>query len=418
MAMRNLRVGLLAAFASLALAGCLPEVQDSPSPAPAEEPANSAPAIGGTPPPSATVGSPWQFVPSASDPDGDPLTFAVVGVPGWLTFNTQTGALSGTPTQDDAGTSAAIVITVSDGESTASLPAFSIAVSSATPVPSPPPPSTNSRPSISGTPALTVQATSTYTFVPTAQDMETPQESLVFSILNKPSWASFSTTTGALTGTPAANQVGTYAGVVISVSDGSLTAVLPAFTITVTSGPNRPPVISGSPATTVRTSTAYSFRPTATDPDGQTLSYSITNKPSWASFSTTTGRLSGTPAATDVGVTTGIVITATDSAGASASLPGFSISVTPAPSGAAALSWTAPTQNTDGSALAPGELAAYRIYHGTSAASLDRVAEVDGGSTDFTFRDLGAGTHYFAVTAVSSAGAESSFSTIQGKTIP
>ncbi len=37
------------------------------------------------------------------------------------------------------------------------------------------------------------------------------------------------------------------------------------------------------------------FAPVGSDPDGNTLVYSIQNRPSWASFSTTTGRLTGTP---------------------------------------------------------------------------------------------------------------------------
>ena len=42
---------------------------------------------------------------------------------------------------------------------------------------------------------------------------------------------------------------------------------------------------------------AYSFQPTAKDANGDTLRFSISNKPAWATFSTTTGRLSGTPTA-------------------------------------------------------------------------------------------------------------------------
>jgi hypothetical protein len=65
-----------------------------------------------------------------------------------------------------------------------------------------------------------------------------------------------------------------------------------------------------------------------TDVDaGDTQTFSITNKPSWAAFSATTGALTGTPSNDDVGVTTGIVITATDSAGAGASLTAFNIEV-------------------------------------------------------------------------------------------
>ena len=51
---------------------------------------------------------------------------------------------------------------------------------------------------------------------------------------------------------------------------------------------------------------------------GDTLSYSASGLPSWASIDPTTGIISGTPDNGDVGVST-IIVTATDDAGATAS---------------------------------------------------------------------------------------------------
>ncbi|WP_299073862.1 Ig-like domain-containing protein [uncultured Paraglaciecola sp.] len=92
--------------------------------------------------------------------------------------------------------------------------------------------------------------------------------------------------------------------------------------------PNVAPIISGSPLTSVLEGASYSFTPTVFDADaGDTTTFSITNKPSWASFSTATGALTGTPSKTDAGEYSGIVISVTDSARASASLTAFTISV-------------------------------------------------------------------------------------------
>ncbi|WP_337879466.1 DUF4347 domain-containing protein, partial [Rheinheimera sp.] len=133
----------------------------------------------------------------------------------------------------------------------------------------------NGAPTISGTPAVTVAEGTAYSFVPTATD--SVGDVLTFSITNAPSWASFSTSTGALTGTPANTDVGTTAGIVISVSDGALSASLPAFNLTVTNV-NGAPTISGTPATSVAQDAAYSFTPTATDEDASTtLTFSIAN---------------------------------------------------------------------------------------------------------------------------------------------
>src|SRR5690606_30356064 len=104
-------------------------------------------------------------------------------------------------------------------------------------------------------------------------------QTLTYSITNKPAWASFSTSTGRLSGTPGDNHAGTTSGIVITVSDGTLSASLAAFSITVAST-NRAPTVSGTPATTATVGATYSFKPTASDPDGDALSWSITGKPS------------------------------------------------------------------------------------------------------------------------------------------
>jgi hypothetical protein len=302
------------------------------------------------------------------------------------------------------GTTSAIVITVSDGALSAALPAFSITVAAAP----------NRAPTISGSPVASVTAGTAYSFTPTGSDPD--GQTLTYSIANRPAWASFSTSTGRLSGTPGDAHVGTASAIVISVSDGVLSAALPPFSIRVDARPNQPPVISGTPSTAVTVGSAYSFAPVASDPNGDAITWSIAGKPGPAVFSTVTGELTWTPSA--AGTWQGIVITVTDSRGASASLAAFTITVAPAAqTGTAALSWMAPAQYTDGSPLPVGELDAYRIYHGTSAAALARVAEVDSATTAFNVTDLDAGTHYFAVTAVSGTGMESSLSQVGSKTI-
>jgi hypothetical protein len=231
-----------------------------------------------------------------------------------------------------------------------------------------------------------------------------------------PAWATFTTTTGRLRGTPAATDVGSFAGIVISVSDGQTSAALPAFAITVSDAPNRAPTISGTPGTSVTQGTAYVFTPTASDPDGDTLTFSITNPPAWATFDPSTGRLQGTPGASDVGTTTGIVIRVTDG-DLTTSLPAFNVTVQAVATGSATLSWTPPTQNTDGSSLT--NLAGYKIYWGTSQGTYpNSVALNNPGLSTYVVENLAAGTYFFVATAVNADGVESSFSSAASKTIP
>jgi hypothetical protein len=190
------------------------------------------------------------------------------------------------------------------------------------------PPTTNRIPTISGTPATSVLQDSIYGFTPSAIDPD--GDHLTFSITSKPDWASFNPSTGTLTGNPDNSNVGAASGIVISVSDGEVSTSLSSFSITVIDV-NDAPNINGSPSAYVPKETTYSFIPAADDPDGDDLTFSITNKPAWAAFDPLTGRLTGTPSSSDNGVTfSNIIISASDGQ-LSASLPTFSITVTEAP---------------------------------------------------------------------------------------
>jgi hypothetical protein len=85
-------------------------------------------------------------------------------------------------------------------------------------------------------------------------------------------------------------------------------------------------------------------------------------------------------------------------------------------SGTAALTWTAPTKNSNGSTLT--DLAGYKIVYGTSSGSLTSSQSVNNASaTSATVPGLGAATWYFAVRAVNSKGGESANSNVMTKTI-
>lgn len=396
MAFRNRHLGLLALVAGLFFNAVATQAAA----------ANRPPTISGSPPTSVAAGTAYSFRPSASDPDRwTRLRYSITNKPTWASFSTSTGRLSGTPGSAQAGTTAGIVIRVSDGRLSAALPTFSITVTGGT---------ANRPPSVSGSPATSVTAGAQYSFQPSASDPD--GHALSWTITNKPAWASFSASTGRLSGTPTSSHVGTTTGIVIRVSDGTASAALPTFSLTVNATANRPPVVSGIPPTSVTVGNAYSFTPNGSDPDGDTLTWSIAAKPGPATFNVSTGRLSWTPSST--GTWSNIVITATDSRGAAVSLPAFSITAVPAPPiGTATLSWLAPTQYTDGSSLPASQLGAYRIYRGTNAGSLSRIAEVDDGTLSFTVQSLAAGTHYFAVTAVTVGGTESALSAVGSKTI-
>jgi Putative Ig domain len=182
---------------------------------------------------------------------------------------------------------------------------------------------------------------------------------------------------------------------------------------------NAIPQISGSAATQVMAGTRYTFQPRATDSDGDVLHFQATGLPSWASINTDTGLVSGTPRESDVGESGDIRIWVTDSKNDGV-LPTFRIMVTTAAAastGSATVSWTAPVENSDGSAVT--NLSGYRIYYGNSANSLGSMVQVSNpGITTYVVNSLRSGTWFFAVSAYNAAGAESDRSTIGSKAIP
>jgi hypothetical protein len=177
---------------------------------------------------------------------------------------------------------------------------------------------------------------------------------------------------------------------------------------------NQAPTISGTPAAQTMQGQQYTFTPTASDANGDTLTFSITNTPAWATFTASTGQLSGTPTGAQVGTYSNIQISVSDGT-ATANLPAFSISVVATATGSATLSWTPPTQNTDGSALT--NLASYRVYWGTSQGNYTNSTTISSGLSSFVVEPLTPATWYFALTAVNSAGSESSYSNVASKQV-
>ena len=181
-------------------------------------------------------------------------------------------------------------------------------------------------------------------------------------------------------------------------------------------GGNSAPTIQGSPPTSITAGQAYSFRPTASDPDGDSLTFSVSGLPAWAAFSTSTGKISGTPTGADVATYSNIRVTVSDGKGGSASTAMFAITVTDIGAGSVTLSWTPPTQNDDGTVLT--DLTGYEVRYGTNQANLDRSVQVTNPSVNtFVVDSLTSGTWFFAIRSINSSGNGSVMSNVASKTI-
>jgi Fibronectin type III domain len=105
----------------------------------------------------------------------------------------------------------------------------------------------------------------------------------------------------------------------------------------------------------------------------------------------------------------------------SAAAPATSAPTTPAPpaspkTGSATLSWTPPTENTDGTPVT--DLAGYHIYYGTTeGAWTSTITVLEATETSYVVSGLAPGTYYFAVVAFNTAGDDSPESNVASKTI-
>ena len=93
-----------------------------------------------------------------------------------------------------------------------------------------------------------------------------------------------------------------------------------------------------------------------------------------------------------------------------------SITVVLNSTGTALMSWTPPTENTDGSQL--DDLAGYRIHYGTSPGSYNTTIDIDNpGLSSYLIEGLANSVWYFSMTAVNAPGIESEFLQEVSKTI-
>ena len=105
--LRNLKYPIL--VTSLALAGC----NSDSDPA---EPVNTAPVISSSAALTASINTLYSYEVITSDADADEVTVSVTGLPTWLTYDAEAGALSGTPEAFNEGEEHTITILASDGE--------------------------------------------------------------------------------------------------------------------------------------------------------------------------------------------------------------------------------------------------------------------------------------------------------------
>jgi hypothetical protein len=159
------------------------------------------------------------------------------------------------------------------------------------PAPTPP----NETPIITSDPITTATVGKAYVYDVNATDPD--GDTLTYSLTVKPSGMTIKSATGVISWRPTSGKIGDNP-VTVKVSDESL-SITQSFIIKVskpTPTPiNHEPVIYSTPITTATVGMLYAYDVNATDPDGDTLTYSLTAFPSGMTISSASGLIMWTP---------------------------------------------------------------------------------------------------------------------------
>ncbi len=247
-------------------------------------------------------GSTLSFTASASDPDGDGYTFSLSNAPTGASIDANSGVFTWTPAYNQSGTYTNVRITVTDNGSPvlSDSEQFSITVGEV-----------NRPPVLNAIGNRTVNEGGTLTFTATAIDPD--GDDYTFSLSNAPSGASINANSGVFTWTPGYGQSGTYTNVQITVTDDGSPAQSDSEQFSITVGDvNRPPVLNAIGNRTVNEGSTLNFTATASDPDGDDYTFSLSNAPTGASINPNTGAFTWTTAYGQSGIYTNVQITVTD----------------------------------------------------------------------------------------------------------
>ena len=191
----------------------------------------------------------------------------------------------------------------------------------------------NAAPSITSPPVTSATVGGLYEYPVVATDPN--GDTLTFTLPTVPTGMSINSATGLITWTPTAQQVGPQAVRVRVTDPGNLSAEQ-AFTVTVTPGNAAPSIIS-PPVTSATVGGPYQYAVMATDPNGDTLTFTLPTVPTGMSINSATGLITWTPTAQQVGPQA-VRVRVTDPGNLSAE-QAFTVTVTP---GNAAPSITSP----------------------------------------------------------------------------
>ncbi len=250
---------------------------------------NVAPVFTSQAPATAQVGSTYRYTPTATDGDGDPVSFSLIDVPaGMRMFDGQT--ITWTPTANQV-TQHTVVIEVSDGRGGATEQTFTINVAGAGSTTH-----SNNAPHITSQPGQTIQTGGDYEYRVLANDVD--GDTLSYQLVNGPIGMTMDAL-GVLRWMPVATG---YYDVTVRVEDGHGGYATQSYEIVVRSTVlNAAPAITSSPIGAAYLGARYDYRLVATDADGDALVYSVVTGPAGLTIDPYTGVVNWVPTQAQLG---------------------------------------------------------------------------------------------------------------------
>jgi len=248
--------------------------------------ANRAPAITSIPGTLAVLGYPYSALVQATDPDaGDVLTFSLPIAPAGMGIDPATGQIDWLPTADQVGAQN-VAVRVQDQGGLAAQQTFTITVRAQ-----------NRAPAITSTPPAAPKVGQIYNYNVLAVDPD--GDTLAYALPSAPAGMTIDPATGLIQWTPAADQIGSHA-VSVRAADPFGAWTTQGFSLTVTV-PNRAPSIDSLPPGGATVGALYGYAVAASDPDGDSLTYTLPAAPAGMTIDPASGLIQWTPTADQLG---------------------------------------------------------------------------------------------------------------------
>ena len=220
---------------------------------------------------------PLSFTISANDPDGDAVTYSTIGLPSGANFNSGTGEFNWTPDYEDSGNyNVEFIATANSLTDSENITITVLNIDRA--------------PELATISNKAVDENNLLSFTISATDPD--DDAINYSTVNLPDGANLDSTTGKFTWIPEYDDDGSYEVEFIATAN----SLIDSETITiVVENVDRKPEFATINNKEVNENELITFTISATDPDGDSVTYSATTLPKGANLDSSTGEFSWTP---------------------------------------------------------------------------------------------------------------------------